>query len=115
MNWSVLGISEYHDFAQERWRLAETSLMRLAAVTWGSRGASVFGLGEQRRRTRRKLGSFPSSLIAAYGYAGGPSVPTWNYVDVHAYGPARLVEDGDWLRGLLRGLTDRHEAGSPAP
>jgi transcriptional regulator len=42
-------------------------------------------------------------------------VPTWNYVDVHAYGTLRLIEDDDWLRGLLRRLSDRHEAGSPAP
>jgi len=41
--------------------------------------------------------------------------PTWNYVDVHAYGTVRLIEDEDWLRGLLQHLSDRHEAGSPAP
>jgi len=42
-------------------------------------------------------------------------VPTWNYVDVHAYGTVRLIEDGDWLRGLLRRLTERHETGNPEP
>jgi len=41
-------------------------------------------------------------------------VPTWHYVDVHAYGTVRLIEDEDWLRGLLQHLSDRHEAGSPA-
>jgi transcriptional regulator len=59
--------------------------------------------------------SGPHAYISPRWYAGGPSVPTWNYVDVHAYGLVRLVEDGDWLRGLLRRLSERHEGGSPAP
>ena len=59
--------------------------------------------------------SGPHAYISPRWYAGGPSVPTWNYVDVHAYGTVRLIEDGDWLRGLLRRLSERHEAGSPAP
>ena len=59
--------------------------------------------------------SGPHAYISPGWYAGGPSVPTWNYVDVHAYGTVRLIEDGAWLRGLLRRLSDNHEAGSPAP
>ena len=45
----------------------------------------------------------------------GKVVPTWNYVDVHAYGRLQLVEDDDCLGRLLRRLSDRHEAGNPAP
>jgi len=59
--------------------------------------------------------SGPHAYISPRWYAGGPAVPTWNYADVHAYGPVRLVEDSDWLRGLLRQLSERHEGGSPAP
>jgi transcriptional regulator len=59
--------------------------------------------------------SGPHAYISPSWYAGGPSVPTWNYVDVHAYGTVRLIEDGDWLRGLLRRLSQRHEAGNPVP
>jgi transcriptional regulator len=59
--------------------------------------------------------SGPHAYISPRWYASGPSVPTWNYVDVHAYGSVRLIEDSDWLRGLLRRLSERHEAGSPAP
>jgi transcriptional regulator len=59
--------------------------------------------------------SGPHAYISPSWYAGGPSVPTWNYVDVHAYGAVRLIEDGDWLRGLLRRLSQRHEAGNPVP
>ncbi len=59
--------------------------------------------------------SGPHAYISPSWYAGGPSVPTWNYVDVHAYGTVRLIEDGDWLLGLLRRLSERHEAGNPVP
>src|SRR5690348_13481780 len=57
----------------------------------------------------------PHAYISPGWYATGPSVPTWNYVDVHAYGTVRLVEDGGWLRDLLHRLPERHEAGSRQP
>jgi transcriptional regulator len=59
--------------------------------------------------------SGPHAYISPRWYEGGPAVPTWNYVDVHAYGPVRMVEDSEWLRRVLRRLSDQHEAGSPAP
>ena len=59
--------------------------------------------------------SGPHAYISPSWYADGPSVPTWNYVDVHAYGRLQLVEADDWLGRLLRRLSDRHEAGNPAP
>jgi len=42
-------------------------------------------------------------------------VPTWNYAVVHVHGRLRVIEDALWLRTLLERLTDRHEAGLPAP
>ncbi|MFL5266776.1 MAG: FMN-binding negative transcriptional regulator [Stellaceae bacterium] len=57
----------------------------------------------------------PHAYISPRWYADAPSVPTWNYVDVHAYGTIRLVEDGGWLRDLLHRLSERHEAGSRQP
>ena len=59
--------------------------------------------------------SGPHAYISPNWYASGPAVPTWNYVDVHAYGSLRLIEDGEWLRRLLSRLSDRHEARSPEP
>ena len=59
--------------------------------------------------------SGPHAYVSPSWYAAGPAVPTWNYVDVHAYGTVRLVEDDDWLRRLLLRLSDRHETGSAAP
>jgi transcriptional regulator len=57
----------------------------------------------------------PHAYVSPSWYQGGPAVPTWNYADVHVYGRVRLIEDKEWLRGLVRRLTDRHEAGSPEP
>jgi len=45
----------------------------------------------------------------------GKVVPTWNYVVVHAHGPLRVIEDRAWLREFVEKLTNRHEAGRPAP
>lgn len=42
-------------------------------------------------------------------------VPTWNYAVVHVRGIARVVQDGDWLRGLVGRLTDRHESRRQEP
>lgn len=55
----------------------------------------------------------PHAYISPRWYATGPSVPTWNYVDVHAYGTVQLVEDTQWLRRFLVRLSERHEARNP--
>ena len=57
----------------------------------------------------------PHTYISPSWYAAGPAVPTWNYATVHAYGPARRIDDPDWLRDLVRRLSDRHEAREPEP
>ena len=45
----------------------------------------------------------------------GKVVPTFNYIVVHAYGTMRVVEDADWLRKFVGGLTDRFEAPRAQP
>jgi len=45
----------------------------------------------------------------------GKVVPTWNYVAIHAYGPARFFEDADRLLALVTRLTESHEAARAAP
>jgi transcriptional regulator len=45
----------------------------------------------------------------------GKVVPTYNYIVVHAHGPLRIVEDSDWLRGLVGRLTNRFEAARAEP
>jgi len=55
----------------------------------------------------------PHAYISPNWYTTGPSVPTWNYADVHAYGTVQLVEDAEWLRRFLVRLSERHEARNP--
>ena len=45
----------------------------------------------------------------------GKAVPTWNYIAVHAYGSIKVIEDSEWLLGLVSRLSDRHEASRAAP
>lgn len=56
----------------------------------------------------------PHAYVSPTWYAQ-PGVPTWNYAAVHAYGHARLIEDHDEFRELLRALTAVYEAASPEP
>ena len=42
------------------------------------------------------------------------AVPTWNYLAVHAYGQARLIDNHSELYDLLERLVERHERASNA-
>lgn len=57
----------------------------------------------------------PHGYVSPSWYTVHPSVPTWNYAAVHAYGRVRLVEDEAALRAMLRALVDRYEAGRASP
>ncbi len=50
----------------------------------------------------------PHGYVSPSVYAEQPSVPTWNYVVVHAQGRARLVDQGT-LRGILDDLVARFD------
>ena len=43
------------------------------------------------------------------------SVPTWNYLAVHAYGRPALIEDETEVCAVLEGLTAKHESGQQTP
>jgi len=45
----------------------------------------------------------------------GKVVPTWNYEILNVYGRLVIHDDPDWLLDLVTKLTERHEAGRPAP
>jgi transcriptional regulator len=57
----------------------------------------------------------PHAYISPSWYETGPAVPTWNYASVHAYGPARRIDDAAWLDAFLHRLSSRHEAREPKP
>ena len=51
----------------------------------------------------------PHSYVSPTLYIEELSVPTWNYIAVHAYGTLELVEDEAGKETLLKGLIQTHE------
>jgi transcriptional regulator len=48
-------------------------------------------------------------------YAAEKTVPTWNYVAVHAYGRLELIEDLAAAETVLRRTIEAYEASQPSP
>jgi transcriptional regulator len=59
--------------------------------------------------------SGPHAYVSPSWYEEEGTVPTWNYVAVHAYGTFHLVEDEDELLAILRRSVDAYESPRPAP
>ena len=57
----------------------------------------------------------PHGYISPSWYETHPSVPTWNYAAVHAYGRARAVTDPAQLKDIVRRLTEQYESGRDTP
>ncbi|MBI0434994.1 FMN-binding negative transcriptional regulator [Roseomonas sp. KE0001] len=61
----------------------------------------------------------PDAYVSPSWYASkrehGKVVPTWNYVAVHAYGPAEFFEDAERLLEVVTRLTEQREAGRAEP
>jgi transcriptional regulator len=51
----------------------------------------------------------PHSYVSPANYVEELSVPTWNYIAVHAYGTLTLVEDDAGKEALVEGLIAIHE------
>jgi transcriptional regulator len=51
----------------------------------------------------------PHSYVSPTLYAEPLSVPTWNYIAIHAYGTLELVEDESGKDALLKSLIAQHE------
>lgn len=51
----------------------------------------------------------PHAYISPTWYDNHPSVPTWNYATVHAYGVPKLLDDPADIDGALRALVQHHE------
>jgi transcriptional regulator len=59
--------------------------------------------------------SGPHVYVSPSWYEEPGTVPTWNYVAVHAYGTFHLVESRDELLGILRTSVDTYEGPRPKP
>lgn len=53
--------------------------------------------------------SGPHGYVSPTLYADPLSVPTWNYIAIHAYGTLETIEDPDATDALLKGLIAIHE------
>jgi transcriptional regulator len=51
----------------------------------------------------------PHSYVSPRNYVEELSVPTWNYIAVHAYGTVELIEGDDDKRRLVEELVAQHE------
>ncbi len=49
------------------------------------------------------------SFISPSWYGKHPSVPTWNYMTVHAYGKVNIIEDPEAVKNLLHELVLQYE------
>ena len=49
------------------------------------------------------------SFISPAWYEKHPSVPTWNYMTVHAYGKVRMVEEPQAVKAMLHKLVGEYE------
>ena len=59
--------------------------------------------------------SGPHVYVSPSWYEEGGTVPTWNYVAVHAYGTFHLVEERDSLLDILRRSVMTYESPRPEP
>jgi transcriptional regulator len=57
----------------------------------------------------------PHAYVSPGWYRVHPSVPTWNYVAVHAYGRPAVIEAPDRVKALLARLVAVYEGGRAAP
>jgi transcriptional regulator len=61
------------------------------------------------RETTLAIFHGPHGYISPSWYATHPSVPTWNYAVVHAYGKPVATHDAKRTGGIVRGLVRRNE------
>ncbi|WP_309384820.1 FMN-binding negative transcriptional regulator [Paludisphaera borealis] len=59
--------------------------------------------------------SGPHAYVSPTWYEEEGTVPTWNYVAVHAYGRFQIVEDDDELLEILRRSVATYESAMPTP
>ncbi len=57
----------------------------------------------------------PHSYVSPTWYQTEDTVPTWNYVAVHASGVFKAVEDRAGIEDIVGRITDHYEAAQPKP
>lgn len=57
----------------------------------------------------------PHAYISPSWYETKLAVPTWNYVTVHAYGAAKVIDDESAVRAIVTDTVYQHESGRAEP
>jgi transcriptional regulator len=57
----------------------------------------------------------PHAYVSPSWYESAESVPTWNYVAVHAYGVPKIIDDAGEVRSVLETLVAQNERGFAQP
>jgi transcriptional regulator len=57
----------------------------------------------------------PHCYVSPTWYKNNDGVPTWNYVAIHTYGRATIIEDDGWLISLLKEMTKKYESSMENP
>ena len=57
----------------------------------------------------------PHAYVSPSWYQTTLAVPTWNYVAVHAYGAARIIDDEQELNALVQATVGKYESPRPDP
>jgi transcriptional regulator len=90
-------------------------------VETGPHGTLVGHIARANPQWRRVEGevlavfSGPHAYVSPSWYEEGGTVPTWNYVAVHAHGTFHVVEERDGLLDILRRSVMIYESSRPAP
>ncbi len=101
--------------------LVASHLPLLLDVAAGPRGHLLGHMARANPQWRRVEGevmavfSGPDAYVSPSWYEEDGTVPTWNYVAVHAYGAFRFVEDRDGLLDILRRSVMTHEGPRSEP
>jgi transcriptional regulator len=103
-----------------------TFLPLIFAPELGERGAMLGHVA--RKNDQWKRAPVGEALVIAHGvdayispswYATkaehGRVVPTWDYTTAHVYGQLRVHDDVEWVDGIVRRLTARHEGPRAKP
>ena len=59
--------------------------------------------------------SGPHAYISPTWYETPNTVPTWNYVAVHAYGTLQIIDDKEELASILDAIVAKYEGSRPQP
>jgi transcriptional regulator len=106
--------------------LVATFLPLIFAPEVGDRGALLGHVA--RKNDHWKRAARGEALVIAHGvdayvspgwYASkaehGRVVPTWDYTTAHIYGALRIHDEVEWVDGIVRRLTQRHEGRRSKP